>query len=256
LRPLISAMIIAVFALLPLSAIASTEEDVVKHAPEPAIISEAGFLDSPAKSLAGIYKDYHDWNIKSGIERARVALKEIDALYAREPRAKIADSSLKLNYAYQIKSTLHTMLGMLYYRESMLVLRDGGTDAEQAVMDKLKRGDEVRDEDLERVAEEAERGSSMKLQRDDLMARAISEFKVASEVDPSNPSPHYQMASVYSTMPPVDSAGLAEAEYYKGAELSIMEGQRDTARGALEAIRKLNPKSVYITRIKKMLADQ
>ena len=255
LRLLMPVMLIAAIAIIPASAKATSEDKAVR-APDQTTEQGGSFLDSPAKGLAEIYKDYHDWNLKSGIERAQGALKEIDALYAREPRAEFADSSLKLNRVFQIKSTLHTLLGMLYYRKSMIVLRDGGAEAEQALLDKITKGDEVREEDLERVAEEAERGSSAKFRKDNLMASAISQFRLASDVDPSNPSPHYQMASVYSAMPPLDSANMAEAEYFKGAELSIKEGQRDTARGALEAIRNMNPRSAYIAKLEKLLANQ
>ena len=254
-RSVIAALLIAMLNLLPTGVIASTGA-MDDRAPEQTALPEGAFLDSPAKWMAAIYKDYHDWQVDKGIMGALSALEEIDALYARDPRGVIADSSLKLNNAYQVKSTLHTMLGMLYYRKSMLVLRGSGTDAEQALMDKIRKGDEVSEEDLERVAEEAERGSSSRLQKDNLMAKALSQFKLASDTDPLNPSPHYQMASVYSAMPPVESANMAEQEYYRGAELSIREGQRDTARGAIEAIRNINPGSVYISRIEKLLADK
>lgn len=255
LRSYIWIILIAVLVACPAMALASAGAVDTSQAKQ-AVDAEKGFLDSPAKGLAEIYKDYHDWRVDKGIEGSLLALEAVDGLYARDPRAKITDRSLKLNKAYQIKSTLHTMLGMLYYRKSLLVLRDSGTDAEQALMNKLKTGDEVGEEDLERVAGEAERGSSTRLRRDNLMARALSEFRLASDVDPSNPTPHYQLASIYSAMPPVDSADLAEAEYYKGAELSIREGQRDTARGALEAIRNMNPGSVYIARLEKMLDNK
>ena len=253
-RSFIVALAIFLTAVCCPAARAATEDAApIQDRPHVTAVPD-GFLNSPAKGLAGIYADFHDWKVDSGIGRAQAALDAVDGLYERDPEAALSDKSLRLNKAFQIKSTLHTLLGMLYYRKSLLVLREGRSDAEQELLDKIEKGQEVSEADLERVATEAEKGTSARLVKDNLVARAIDEFKRASEVDPSNPSPHYQMAAIYGAMASLPEPGLAEAEYFRGAELSIKEGQKEAARSALESIRGLNPSSKYLPRLESLLA--
>ena len=209
------------------------------------------FLDAPAKGLAAIYKDYHDWKVSSGIDSALSAILQIDTL---SPETVLEDKGLRLNRANQIKSTLHTLLGMLYYRKALLVQRDGKDGAVSELMGKVKSGAQITEADLEKVALEAENGQTADAKKNSLVAMAVNEFVSASMADPNNPSPHYQLAQVYSALQPQGLGSKAEQEYFAAAELSFKEGSREDAIKVLATIREMNPNSEYASRLEAMVA--
>ena len=75
------------------------------------------FLKEPVKVMTRIFKYYHNWQLNDGIRIVNNSLQKIDKLYKKDPNIRLSDPKLKLNMVFQIKSTLHTMSGLLYYRQ-------------------------------------------------------------------------------------------------------------------------------------------
>lgn len=210
------------------------------------------FSKEPVAYMAEIYNNYHNWKIDQGIESTKKALATVDSLYNKDVNSTINDPKLKRNRAFEIKSTLHTLLGMLYYRKSLDLVADQNKSM-APFMNKVEKKQQITEKDLEKLADELDKSkanSSMKK----FYEASMAEFRTAIQTDPKNPVPHFQLASVLS--PASTSNGRsaeAEKELYLAAKLSIDEGDTKSAQRAADVLKNLNPKSSYLTQIEKMI---
>jgi tetratricopeptide (TPR) repeat protein len=204
--------------------------------PELAGSKEIDFSKEPLKYMAEIQKDWHFWKIDEGIDKTKKALTIINKLYADDPNAELNDPGLKLNKAYQIKSTLHTLLGMLYHRKSLIGDRKTREKAYAPVLEKVKRGEKFTEEDLEKVAKAIEKESKNRKNLS-YFESAKAELLKAIETDPSNPAPHYQLGKIYAANTVPGQTEDAEREFYLAAELSLKEGDKKAAYRSIEVIR-------------------
>jgi hypothetical protein len=202
------------------------------------------FEQEPVKFMAEIYSCYHNWKIDRGIRMAREAIAIVDGLYVKDKNAIIHDPGLKLNKAYQIKSTLHTLAGMLYFRKSLETLRKGDKKESAFIMEKLKKGEKVTEKDFEALAQKIEKNGGDQNSR--FLARAREQLNLAIKTDPANPASHFQLAGVYKSMGGDDASASAEKHYFSAARLSLEEGDARAVARAMESLKSLNPASIYI----------
>ncbi len=210
------------------------------------------FSKQPVKYLTAIYMDYHNGKVDSGIKKAKEALLYVNELYKKSPNTIIKGKGLKLNKAYQIKSTLHTLLGMLYYKKAMIG-DDSDKDIRLApVYEKLKKGEGLTDKDLELVSKVmAEESKNEQL----YINMAIREFKEAIKIDPKNPSAHFQLGLLYSGIYTGESNDTAERHIYLSAKLSYEEGDMQAVSRAFDILKGLNPNSLYLKQIKRFMKE-
>jgi tetratricopeptide (TPR) repeat protein len=197
--------------------------------------------------LEAIYMDYHNWKIDEGLAKAQNALNDIDKLYNNNPNEELNEPKLKLNKIYQIKSVLHTLSGMLYYRKSFLVSKE----STNPIVEKLKQNKKLTDEDLANLAQDKsfEKKSAY-------FKKAINEFEKAIQIDPQNPTPHYQLGTIYAPLASSGYSQAAEKEFFLAAQLSHRERDMPSALKAVESLKILNPQSNYLKEIDAILKVQ
>ncbi len=213
------------------------------------------FKKEPVKYMADIYNDHHNWKVDDGIKKANEALNIVNKLYSKDSKTELKDPNLKLNKTYQVKSTLHTLLGMLYYRKSLLVEKEDRKKTFAPVLDKVKEKKELTDKDLEKVAKSAERRDYLK-KRKKYFEMATLEFKAAIDSDPLNPVPHFQLGSMYSAASVAGQTEAAEKEFFLAAKLSLKESDKDSAERAIETLQSINPESEYLKKIEELMKER
>jgi hypothetical protein len=213
--------------------------------------SEVDFNKEPVRFMAEIYKSYHNWRLDHGIKRSKEALAVVDMLYAKDPNAVIKDPKLKLNKALQIKSTLHTLAGMLYFRKSLESLRKSGKKEHAFILEKLKKGKEITEKDFEELSQKVEQNETSAKDNNFLLL-AKEQFAAAIDTDPANPAPHFQLAGVYRAMGDPQSLKAAEKHYYTAARLAVQEGDNRAVDRALESLKSLNPRSPSIKKLESL----
>ncbi|MEO2068264.1 MAG: hypothetical protein ABGX27_01970 [Desulfurobacteriaceae bacterium] len=180
---------------------------------------EIDFTKEPAKYLGEIYNDYHFFKIDEGIKKAEKALKIIDKIYKKNPNAEIKDPSLNWKKAYQIKSTIHTLLGMLYFRKALDVATESKEKESEYLRKILKEKKELTDEDIEKLSKIAEKQRKILEVKSKKYANlSLDHFKKAIEVFPDNPYPHFQLAKFYLT---AGERELAEKELVETAKIFV-----------------------------------
>lgn len=118
----ISALLISLTLLTPslaLSKSATYEKEIEKK-----IKCPTDFLQNPPLYFYCIYRDYHNHKYDEGIEKAKKALKEIEPLLKKNPKAIVPNAQqknakLRDPHVYKVASDLHMLLGMLYYKKSI-----------------------------------------------------------------------------------------------------------------------------------------
>ncbi|WP_456457045.1 tetratricopeptide repeat protein [Thermovibrio sp.] len=118
----ISLLLLSLFLLSPTvsySKSAAFEKEIEKR-----IKCPSSFLQNPPLYFYCIYRDYHNHKYDDGIEKAQKALKEIEPLYEKNPKAivpnaKQKEAKLRDPHVYKVVSDLHMLLGMLYYQKSL-----------------------------------------------------------------------------------------------------------------------------------------
>ncbi len=243
------------------------------------------FLKKPAEYMVDIYRDYHRYKVDRGIEKAKKALKLLDPIYRKNPNYEFRDKELKKRKAYQVKSMLHTLLAILYYRKAMLV-RDTDTERRFAELAKSVDPDGKRflefnqlitlymaskelgekDKNLEKRIKELEKELGVKesqleeiyrlsvenakkvdAERDKYVKLCLSEFRKAFKVDPNNADAHVQLARIYGEIGmATGDTEAAEREYYLAGKIFKKEGDVQDLREVIKRIKRLNPKSKYI----------
>ncbi|MFA5353029.1 MAG: hypothetical protein WC291_02260 [Thermodesulfovibrionales bacterium] len=203
------------------------------------------FSKEPVRLMTEIYRDYHDWKTDDGIAKTEEALSAVSRIYDKDREALIHDKNLRLNKAYQVKSTLHTLLGMLYYRKSLAVVSEQKGEGIASITGKMRRNEEITDRELEDLDRALKADSCLEDMRQ-YLTRAQAEFQKAIDTDSANPSPHFQLAGIYSAMKTNEMTDKAEQELVSAAQLSGAEGDRKAVDRAMETLRELNPNSVYL----------
>ncbi len=206
------------------------------------------FNKEPVKFMAEIYKSYHNWKLDRGIRLSKEAMAIVEALYARDPGTVIRDPKLKLNKAYQIKSTLHTLAGMLYYRKSLESLRKSGKKEHTFILEKLKKGEEVTEKDFEKLSQKLDQ-KEKSAKNGNFLVMAKEQFLKAIAADRENPAPHFQLAGTYRAMGDPRSLKAAEKHYFTAARLAVREGDNKALERALESLKTLNANSPYIKKL-------
>ncbi len=210
--------------------------------------SDVDFQNNPVDYMASIYRDYHDWRIDEGLKKSDAAIGIVDKIYIKDPEKEFSDPKLKLKKASQVRSTLYTLLGMLKYRKFLTTGHKAREEAYSPLMEKIKKGEELSEDDLESIAGEIE-GRETDIQVKSLFRETVTAFETAVKSDPSNPAPHYQLGTVYNAATDSDYSMIAEKEFYISYKLSLKEGDTQAAERSLEALRNVNEKSEYLKRI-------
>lgn len=180
---------------------------------------EIDFTKEPAKYLGEIYNDYHFYKTDEGIKKAEKALKIIDEIYKKNPSAELKDPSLNWKKAYQIKSTIHTLLGMLYFRKALDVTNKAKEKEAEYLKKILREKKELTDKDIEELAKIAEEQRKVLESESRKYANlSVKHFKKAIEVFPDNPYPHFQLAKFYLT---AGERELAEKELIETAKIFV-----------------------------------
>lgn len=215
----------------------------------------AHFLDNPPKFFYCVYSDYHNHKFDNGIKKAELALKEIEPLYKKDPNAKVPnwetkDGKLKDPQIYKVKSELHMLLGMLYFKKSLNV--DTNSDKKiyrnfysklekkgfnffeiNRLMDlyvmkklfpesfkreqnkeyeKLLKRMDVKEEDLDELFAKAQEAiDRADRERLKYLSLAIKNFQKAVKVDPENALAYYQLGNLYSGLSAEAVPGDSEA---------------------------------------------
>ena len=202
-------------------------------------LSKLSIVKEPAKLIAGIYQAFHDWQVDAGIALTSKSLADLDGYLKQNPEMEIADPNLKTKKVKQVASALHTLLGMLDQRKAMKLLDDESRR-------KAKRMEELAGSHGKIDTVDIERQLLVERESARLSATAVNEFRKAIEIDPANPSPHYELAKVYAQGLPGDGTAAAEEEYYQAAVRTLDEGDIAAANSTIRTLAALNPKSKYI----------
>ena len=214
-------------------------------------IVKIDFNKEPVKFMGEIFRSYHDWKLEKGIALSNEAILIIDEIYKKNPEQAIKDSSLKLNKAFQIKSTLHTLKGMLLFRTSLHSKTEPVRTENEAIMNKVKKGEEITDKDFEDLANKIDKNTGTE-KRNSNLDLAKKEFLDAIKADKDNPSPHYHLAEILKKSNDNKEKQKAEDHYLESARLSIQEGDYKSIDKILTALKGLNPKSKYLKEIEAM----
>lgn len=211
-------------------------------------LSKLSIVKEPAKLIAGIYQAFHDWQVDAGIALTTRSLADLDGYLKQNPEMEIADPNLKTKKVKQVASALHTLLGMLDQRKAMKLLDDESRRKARRMEELASSHGKIDTVDIERQLV-VERESAR------LSATAVNEFRKAIEIDPANPSPHYELAKVYAQGLPGDGTAAAEEEYYQAAVRTLDEGDITAANSTIRTLAALNPKSKYIAQFEGRARD-
>jgi tetratricopeptide (TPR) repeat protein len=193
------------------------------------------FLRSPAKYLGEIYNDFHFFKIDDGIEKAKRALKIVNELYRKNPEAELEDPSLNWKKIYQLKSVLHTLLGMLYFRKSVDIAAKAEKKELEYLEEVLKKKKKLSEKDIEylsRLAEEQDKILKNKSKK--YATLSIKHFKEAIKVYPDNPYPHFQLAKYYLAAGELE---LAKKELLKTAESYAKQKDYETLESLVQFVK-------------------
>ncbi|MDD5177276.1 MAG: tetratricopeptide repeat protein [Sterolibacterium sp.] len=202
-------------------------------------LSKLSIDKEPAKLIAGIYQAFHDWRVDAGIALTTRALADLDGDLKKNPEMEIADANLKTKKVKQVASALHTLLGMLDQRKALKLLDD-------ASQRKAKRMEELAGSHGKIETADIERQLLVEKESAQLSAAAVKEFRKAIEIDPANPSPHFELAKLYAQGLPGSGTAEAEEEYYRAAVCALDEGDITAANSTMRTLATLNPKSKYL----------
>jgi len=208
------------------------------------------FRKEPAKYLGEIYNDYHFYKTDEGIKKAENALKIIDEIYRKNPETELNDPALRWKKAYQIKSTLHTLLGMLYFRKSLDVAAETKRKESEYLKKILKEKKKLTDEDIEKLAKMAEEQNRiMEVEAKKYADLAVEHFKKAVEVYPENPYPHYQLAKFYLT---AGEKELAEKELLETAKIFSKWRDYKALESLIDFVKQAGADTSFVKKLEKL----
>ncbi|MDX9714697.1 MAG: hypothetical protein RBT37_04625 [Dissulfurispiraceae bacterium] len=210
------------------------------------------FSKEPVAYMAEIYKNYHNWQIDQGLESTKKALTIVDQIYKKDPDSQIKDRKFRRNRVFEIKSALHTLNGMLLFRKSITAVADKKKDM-AVVMDKLDKKQEINEKDLEKLTTDLQKSKNDNEKK--YYQASIAELRTAIQIDPTNPVPHFQLGTILSPVMAGARSTEAEKEFFTAVKLSAADGDAKSVERATEALKNLNPKSVYLAQIKKLVKD-
>lgn len=205
--------------------------------------SKLSIMKEPAKLITAIYQDYHGWKIDEGLALSDKALKEIYPALTKNKEAEINDKNIRLKKVKQIASSLHTLRGMLADRKVLQMINQ--QDAEKAKrMAEAKTGKKIAEVNVEDDVKKKKLVTQFS-------TFAVNEYLKAIEIDPDNPTPHYQLGKLYAQGLPSGSTKEAEESFFKAAMAAYKEGDQAAALKTIDTLKELNPKSPYISEFNK-----
>ena len=200
------------------------------------------FLKNPPLYFYCIYSDYHNHKFDSGIKKAEEALREIEPLYrknpgAKVPNAKAGNARLKDDRVYKVKSDLHMLLGMLYFKKAMnlksskekkafmefekklekkgfnyfetaelmnlyimkKLFPEAFDEKQKELYSKLLKKAGISEKELDRLYEETTKEEEkINEERYSLISKAMKELQTAVKIDPDNAIAYYQLGNLLS----------------------------------------------------------
>ena len=187
------------------------------------------FKKEPVKFIFSIYDDYHFNRVDEGIKKA---LSVLEYLNTKDNNEEINSPFLRWKKVYQIKSTLHTLLGLLYIKKSGQFDKVEREKERKYILETLKKKGKLSKEDLDYLFK-------MSQQRNDeyekymkfYINEAIKSFNKAIKEFPDNPYPYIQLANFYK-----NSGDEREAQKYleKAVKLFLKYNQVDMYQSLLK----------------------
>ena len=74
-------------------------------------------------------------------------------------------------------------------------------------------------------------------------------------MDPANPTPHFQLGTIYSPLSRAGYSEDAEKEFYRASELSLQEGDHKSTDQAVKSLKSLNSQSPYLKKIEPLMKE-
>ncbi len=241
------------------------------------------FLDNPPLYFYCIYSDYHNHKFDSGIKKAEEALKEIEPLYrknpkAKVPNAKVGNARLKDDRVYKVKSDLHMLLGMLYFKKAMnlkspeekkafmefgkklekkgfsyfetaelmnlyimkKLFPEAFNEKQKEIYGKLLKKAGITERELDRLYEETTKEEEkINEKRYSFISRAMKEFQTAVKIDPNNADAYYQMGNLLSGISEESMDEDSEAAEKAYYKAALILKKKGDKTGYEEVVKKL-----------------
>ena len=206
------------------------------------------FKKEPVKFIFSIYDDYHFNRVDLGIKKA---LSILDYLNTMDDNYEIKNPFLRWKKVYQIKSTLHTLLGLLYIKKSGQINKSIREKERKYILEILKKKGKLSKEDLDYLSklsqqENDEYEKYMKF----YINEAIKSFNKAIEKFPDNPYPYVQLANFYK-----NGGDEKEAQRYleKAAKLFLKHNQKDMYLSILNQAKEEGYSLEFIKKLEELL---
>jgi len=241
------------------------------------------FLNNPPLYFYCIYSDYHNHKFDSGIEKAEKALREIEPLYrknpgAKVPNAKVGDARLKDDRVYKVKSDLHMLLGMLYFKKAMnlksseekktfiefekklekkgfnyfetaelmnlyimkKLFPEAFNEKQKEIYSKLLKRAGISERELDRLYEETRKEEEkVEEERYSFISKAMKEFQTAVKIDPDNAVAYYQMGNLLSGISEESAGEDSEVAEEAYYKAALILKRKGDKTGYKEVVKKL-----------------
>jgi tetratricopeptide (TPR) repeat protein len=257
------------------------------------------FLDNPPVYFYCIYLDYHNRKFDNGIEKAKEALREIEPLYRKNPEAKVpnarvGNARLKDDKVYKVKSDLHMLLGMLYFKKAMdlrsseerkkfmefenklenkglnyfeidelmnlytmkKIFPEAFNKKREEAYNKLLKKAGISEKELDRLYEEMRKEEEkVEEERYSFISKAVKEFQTAVKVDPDNADAYYQMGNLLSGISEESAGEDSEAAEEAYYKAALIFKKKGDKEAFKEVLRKLQMLNPKSPYLKKLKGD-
>jgi hypothetical protein len=215
------------------------------------------FKKTPVKFLEAIYMDHHFSSLDRGLKRVEVALKVINPIYKKDRNALFFPKKFKHAKAFEIKGTLHILKSLLLYKKGKIVtVETSAKDAKtfKKLMGKQKKmGGKLTAKDMAlfaKIKSKSRDKAQGKMQN--MLKQSIEQMEMAMKIDPNSPTAHYQYAKLMLDFVLEGDTALVEKHLYKAGDLSYRESDLVGLKKSISALKELNPKSSYLTKLEKL----
>ncbi len=205
------------------------------------------FKKEPVKFIFSIYDDYHFNRIDKGIKKALSAL---EYLNTKDDNYEIKNPYLRWKKVYQIKSTLHTLLGILYIKKSGQVDKTVKEKERKYILETLKKKGKLSKEDLDYLYQLSQQeNDEYEKYAKFYINEAIKSFNKAIKEFPDNPYPYIQLANFYK-----NSGDEKNAQKYleKAAKLFLKYNQKDMYLSLLNQAKEEGYNLKFIKKLKEL----
>jgi len=206
------------------------------------------FKKEPVKFIFSIYDDYHFNRVDEGVKKAFSIL---EYLNTKDNNYEIKSPFLRWKKVYQIKSTLYTLLGLLYIKKSGQVDKSTREEEKKYILESLKKKGKLSKEDLDYLFKlSQQRNEEYEKYMKFYINEAIKFFNKAIKEFPDNPYPYIQLANFYK-----NSGDEKEAQKYleKAAKLFLKYNQKDMYLSLLKQAEEDGYESKFIKKLKGLL---